>query len=90
MLKGQQVTLRAMTHDDLDLLCQFNNDLEVELAGGGDPTTSPISSHGYKPSMNSRSVRADEMARVLQSRPMVSSSAHVLCFNLTLWHAPVP
>ena len=37
MLKGQQVTLRAMTRDDLDLLCQFNNDLEVELAGGGDP-----------------------------------------------------
>jgi len=37
MLKGQQVTLRAMTRDDLDLLCQFNNDLQVELAGGGDP-----------------------------------------------------
>ena len=37
MLKGQRVTLRAMTRDDLDLLCQFNNDLEVELAGGGDP-----------------------------------------------------
>jgi RimJ/RimL family protein N-acetyltransferase len=37
MLKGQKVTLRAMTRDDLDLLCQFNNDIEVELAGGGDP-----------------------------------------------------
>jgi len=37
MLKGQKVTLRAMIRDDLDRLCQFNNDLEVELAGGGDP-----------------------------------------------------
>ena len=37
MLKGQKVTLRAMTRDDLDRLCQFNNDIEVELAGGGDP-----------------------------------------------------
>lgn len=37
MLTGQKVTLRAMTRDDLERLCQFNNDLEVELAGGGDP-----------------------------------------------------
>lgn len=37
MLKGQKVLLRAMTREDLDRLCQFNNDVEVELAGGGDP-----------------------------------------------------
>jgi RimJ/RimL family protein N-acetyltransferase len=37
MLKGQKVLLRAMTRDDLERLCIFNNDVEVELAGGGDP-----------------------------------------------------
>lgn len=37
MLHAQRVTLRSMTRDDLERLCQFNNDVEVELAGGGDP-----------------------------------------------------
>lgn len=37
MLEGSKLRLRAMTRDDLPLLCQFNNDVEVELAGGGDP-----------------------------------------------------
>lgn len=37
MLQGQKVILRAMTRQDLERLCQFNNSLEVELAGGGDP-----------------------------------------------------
>jgi RimJ/RimL family protein N-acetyltransferase len=37
MLTGEKVTLRAMRRDDLERLCQFNNDVEVELAGGGDP-----------------------------------------------------
>lgn len=36
-MRGEKVTLRAMRRDDLPLLCQYNNDLEVELAGGGDP-----------------------------------------------------
>ncbi len=37
MLKGDRVTLRSLTRDDLPRLCEFNNDVEVELAGGGDP-----------------------------------------------------
>jgi len=37
MLQGKKVILRAMTRQDLERLCQFNNDLEVELASGGDP-----------------------------------------------------
>ncbi|MCB0129847.1 MAG: GNAT family N-acetyltransferase, partial [Caldilineaceae bacterium] len=37
MLQGARVRLRAMERDDLPRLCQFNNDLAVELAGGGDP-----------------------------------------------------
>ena len=37
MLKGQKTLLRAMRRDDLPRLCAFNNDVEVELAGGGDP-----------------------------------------------------
>lgn len=37
MLKSERITLRAITRDDLPLLCAFNNDLDVELAGGGDP-----------------------------------------------------
>ena len=37
MLQGERILLRAITRDDLQLLCAFNNDLEVELAGGGDP-----------------------------------------------------
>ena len=39
MLTGHKVRLRAVTRDDLERLCQFNNDVEVELAGGGDPPT---------------------------------------------------
>jgi RimJ/RimL family protein N-acetyltransferase len=37
MLKGERVTLRSLNRDDLPRLCEFNNDVEVELAGGGDP-----------------------------------------------------
>ena len=37
MIKGKNVTLRAVERDDLARLHLFNNDLEVELAGGGDP-----------------------------------------------------
>lgn len=37
MLQGEKVVLRAMRREDLELLCQFNNDVETELAGGGDP-----------------------------------------------------
>ncbi|MEZ4728518.1 MAG: hypothetical protein R3E79_15395 [Caldilineaceae bacterium] len=42
MLKGQKVLLRAMTRADLERLCQFNNDIEVELAGGGDPPLAAV------------------------------------------------
>src|SRR5262245_43855632 len=34
---GERVLLRAMTRDDLVRQCEFNNDIEFELAGGGDP-----------------------------------------------------
>ena len=37
MIKGDKVLLRAIERDDLPLLNAFNNDLAVELAGGGDP-----------------------------------------------------
>ncbi len=37
MLRGQKTLLRAITRDDLERLWEFNNDVEVELAGGGDP-----------------------------------------------------
>lgn len=37
MLKGEKVLLRALERDDLQRLHGINNDLEVELAGGGDP-----------------------------------------------------
>lgn len=37
MFTGERVTLRSITRDDLPLIWQFNNDLAVELAGGGDP-----------------------------------------------------
>ena len=37
MLNGQRVTLRSVEREDLPILCAFNNDLEVELASGGDP-----------------------------------------------------
>ena len=36
MLQGEKVLLRAMTRDDLERLCEFNNDVDVELAGGGE------------------------------------------------------
>lgn len=37
MLTGEKVMLRAMRLDDLERLCAFNNEVEVELSGGGDP-----------------------------------------------------
>jgi len=37
MLHGEKVILRAMSREDLPRMWQFNNDVEVELAGGGDP-----------------------------------------------------
>jgi RimJ/RimL family protein N-acetyltransferase len=37
MLKSERLILRARTREDLPRLWQFNNDVEVELAGGGDP-----------------------------------------------------
>lgn len=37
MFTGQKVILRAITRSDLERLCRFNNDVEVEIAGGGDP-----------------------------------------------------
>jgi len=37
MLKGQRVTLRGVMRNDLARQWAFNNDVEVELAGGGDP-----------------------------------------------------
>ncbi len=37
MLKGKHVILRAIEREDLPLLVAYNNDLAVELAGGGDP-----------------------------------------------------
>lgn len=37
MLKGERVILRAIERNDLPQLWAYNNDVEVELAGGGDP-----------------------------------------------------
>jgi RimJ/RimL family protein N-acetyltransferase len=37
MLTGERVTLRGLTRDDLPKIWAFNNDIDVELAGGGDP-----------------------------------------------------
>jgi RimJ/RimL family protein N-acetyltransferase len=37
MLRGEKVTLRAVTREDLPRLLDFWNDVEVGLAGGGDP-----------------------------------------------------
>lgn len=37
MLKDEKVILRAMTREDLQRQWEFNNDVEVEILGGGDP-----------------------------------------------------
>jgi len=37
MLRGERVTLRAVEKEDQETLWRFWNDLEVELASGGDP-----------------------------------------------------
>lgn len=37
MLTGKRILLRALRRDDLPRLNDFNNALEIELAGGGDP-----------------------------------------------------
>jgi hypothetical protein len=37
MLRGERVTLRSVEREDVEILWRFWNDLEVELAGAGDP-----------------------------------------------------
>lgn len=37
MLYGERVVLRGIRRSDLETIWAFNNDLEVEVAGGGDP-----------------------------------------------------
>ncbi len=37
MLKSNRVTLRAIERDDTEAIYAINNDVDVELAGGGDP-----------------------------------------------------
>lgn len=37
MLKGEKVILRAIKREDLQRQLIFNNDLEIEILGGGDP-----------------------------------------------------
>lgn len=37
MLQGERLLLRAYRPDDLDALTAFQNDLETEVLGGGDP-----------------------------------------------------
>jgi len=37
MLKGNRITLRPIGRDDMERYCQFANDVELELLGGGDP-----------------------------------------------------
>jgi RimJ/RimL family protein N-acetyltransferase len=37
VIQGKLVRLRSMNRDDLPRQLEFNNDLDVELAGGGDP-----------------------------------------------------
>jgi RimJ/RimL family protein N-acetyltransferase len=37
MLKGEKVILRALSREDLQRQWAFNNDLEIEVLGGGDP-----------------------------------------------------
>ena len=37
MLNGPRITLRHITRADLPRINDFNNDLEIELLGGGDP-----------------------------------------------------
>ena len=46
MLRGEKVILRALEREDLKHQWQFNNDVEVELSGGGDP---PRLSHVFSP-----------------------------------------
>jgi hypothetical protein len=37
VLKGEKVILRAIKREDLQRQWVFNNDLEIEILGGGDP-----------------------------------------------------
>ena len=37
MLRGERITLRAATREDMARLARFENDLGFVLAGGGDP-----------------------------------------------------
>jgi hypothetical protein len=81
MLKGEKVVLRSMRRDDLPRLCEFNNDVAVELAGGGDPPFHNRSS-GCMPSMMRRPARAAETARKSLLRRMRNSLANARSLTL--------
>ncbi len=54
MLIGPRVTLRAFTREDLPLVWKYRTDVEVELAGGGDPPL-PILFHQIEKEFDNRS-----------------------------------
>ena len=87
MLQGNKVLLRAFRRSDLELLCQYNNDIEVELAGGGDvPMPQPLerllaefdadSAKGRKRSLR----RASHSCTYRFSSPRASGSASRTAF----------
>lgn len=59
MLKGSRITLRAAKREDLDAMHAWANDLEVELAGGGDPPK-PFSLDAMTAQFEQNAAKADK------------------------------
>ena len=78
MLQGKLVRLRSVTREDLPRLWAFNNDLEVELAGGGDPPL-PQSLARLQAEFDSDLRGVDAMARISPSKPMTSVLVSAPC-----------
>ena len=71
--EGEKVTLRAIEREDQERLWRFWNDLEVELAGGGDPPL-PVSSQRLRERFDSEAREGLRTRRTSPSRPTVSAS----------------
>jgi hypothetical protein len=87
MLVGDKGILRGIRRDDLPRLWEFNNDVAVELAGGGEPPF-PRRWSDFRRSSTRKRRKAGAMALASRSRPRGSSSATVASAMLIPPHLP--
>jgi hypothetical protein len=78
MLRGEKVTLRAVTREDLPRLLDFWNDVEVGLAGGGDPPR-PTALERLQKTFDREAAEPRATRRISRSRLTATLSVTAAC-----------